>query len=118
VGKRRKLTPREDVSSTRLALQALAALRPTLDGLEAALVDRARLEQSSWELIAADLGVTKQTAHRRHAGHDPLAARRRLPTVTPEIEELVRRAGMPDEDGNLARLLAQELASRGAHGGE
>jgi hypothetical protein len=108
--RRRRRELAEEVSAARLALRELAALRPSLDRLEAALVDRARLEQTPWEAIAVDLGVTKQTAHRRHARHDPLAERRRVPPP-PEVEEIVQRAGMPDEDGTLARLLAQELAA-------
>jgi hypothetical protein len=65
------------LSSARLALRELARLRPAFDRLEAALVDHARRAGSSWAEVATDLGVTKQTAHRRHAAHDPIAARNR-----------------------------------------
>jgi len=65
------------LSAVHLALRELARMRPVLDRLEAALVDRARCDGSSWSEVATDLGVTKQTAHRRHAAHDPITARNR-----------------------------------------
>ncbi|WP_371778741.1 helix-turn-helix domain-containing protein [Streptosporangium subroseum] len=49
------------------ALAAVAALRRLLEELEAAHVTSARLQGSSWEAIAAALGVKRQTAHRKHA---------------------------------------------------
>ena len=102
--------PDTQVSVTRLALRALTELRPTLDRLEAAIVDRARLEDVSWEAIAADLRVTKQSAHRRHASHDPLAAGRRRQELPAEAARLVE--GLDDKDGSLARLLADEIEFR------
>lgn len=47
-------------------LQAVAALRQLLEGLEVLHVDRARTLGWSWQDIAAALGVTKQTVHRKH----------------------------------------------------
>ncbi|MEU0480469.1 MULTISPECIES: helix-turn-helix domain-containing protein [unclassified Streptosporangium] len=49
------------------ALAAVAALRRLLEELEAAHVIEARTRGSSWEAIAAALGVRRQTAHRKHA---------------------------------------------------
>jgi hypothetical protein len=48
-------------------LAALAALRRLLDELEAAHVANARAAGWSWESIAAALGVTRQSAHKKHA---------------------------------------------------
>jgi len=50
-----------------VALAAVAALRRLLEELEAAHVAEARNQGSSWEVIAAALGVRRQTAHRKHA---------------------------------------------------
>lgn len=61
----------------RKAMRALADLRIGLDRLERTLVVDARRDLVTWEEIGSDLGVSKQTAHRRHAAHDPIAARRR-----------------------------------------
>ena len=47
-------------------LQAVAALRRLLEQLEVLHVDRARTLGWSWQEIAAELGVTKQTVHRKH----------------------------------------------------
>lgn len=47
-------------------LRAVAALRRLLEHLEALHVDRARALGWSWQEIAAELGVTKQTVHRKH----------------------------------------------------
>ncbi len=60
-----------------LALRELAALRPELDRLEASLVDELRSAAYSWAEIAAALGLSKTGVYRRHAAHDPTAARRR-----------------------------------------
>jgi DNA-directed RNA polymerase specialized sigma24 family protein len=49
-------------------LRAIAALRRLLDHLELLHVRRARVLGWSWEQIAASLGVTKQTVHRKHRG--------------------------------------------------
>lgn len=47
-------------------LKAIAALRRLLDRLEELHVEHARERGWSWEEIAAALGVTKQTVHRKH----------------------------------------------------
>jgi len=47
-------------------LRAVAALRRLLEQLESLHVDRARGLGWSWQDIAGELGVTKQTVHRKH----------------------------------------------------
>ena len=47
-------------------LRAVAALRVLAERLEALQVDNARRLGWSWQDIAARLGVTKQTVHRKH----------------------------------------------------
>lgn len=47
-------------------LRAVAALRRLLEQLEVLHVDRARTLGWSWQEIAEELGVTKQTVHRKH----------------------------------------------------
>ncbi|MDQ3571071.1 MAG: helix-turn-helix domain-containing protein [Actinomycetota bacterium] len=47
-------------------LRAVAALRRLLEQLEALHVDRARELGWSWQEIASELGVSKQTVHRKH----------------------------------------------------
>lgn len=49
-----------------VGLRAVAALRALADELETLQVDRARGLGWSWQDIAARLGVTKQTVHRKH----------------------------------------------------
>lgn len=58
----------ESAASTDLdvGLRAVAALRVLTEELEALQVDRARRAGWSWQDIATRLGVTKQTAHRKH----------------------------------------------------
>ena len=51
----------------RVGLRAVAALRRLLEQLEAVQVRSARVHGWSWQEIAAGLGVTKQTVHRKHA---------------------------------------------------
>ena len=65
------------LSAPRRALRALTMLRESLDGIEAALVNEARLAGDTWAEIGEDLGVSRPTAHRRHSAHDPIAERRR-----------------------------------------
>lgn len=48
-------------------LRAIARLRRLLGQLEADRVDAARAQGWSWSQIAACLGVTKQSVHRKHA---------------------------------------------------
>jgi len=47
-------------------LRAVAALRVLTEQLEILQVDNARAQGWSWREIAARLGVTKQTVHRKH----------------------------------------------------
>jgi IS30 family transposase len=47
-------------------LRAVAALRALTERLEILQVDNARELGWSWQQIAARLGVTKQTVHRKH----------------------------------------------------
>lgn len=48
-------------------LRAVAALRRLLERLERLQVDNARASGWSWSQIAAELGVTKQSVHKKHA---------------------------------------------------
>jgi len=50
----------------RLGLRSVAALRRLLEQLESLHVNRARALGWSWQEIAGELGVTKQTVHRKH----------------------------------------------------
>ncbi len=50
----------------RQGLRAVAALRRLLEQLEALHVDRARALGWSWQEVAVELGVTKQSVHRKH----------------------------------------------------
>jgi len=57
-----------------VGLRAVAALRALSERLEILQVDKARELGWSWQQIAARLGVTKQTVHRKHgkrAGRQP-----------------------------------------------
>jgi DNA-binding NarL/FixJ family response regulator len=49
-----------------VGLRAVAALRALTEQLEVLQVDNARALGWSWQDIAARLGVTKQTVHRKH----------------------------------------------------
>lgn len=49
------------------ALGAIAALKKSLDILEAETVRRARQQGASWEIISWKLGVSRQAAHAKHA---------------------------------------------------
>ena len=49
-----------------VGLRAVAALRVLTEQLEILQVDSARALGWSWQEIAARLGVTKQTVHRKH----------------------------------------------------
>ena len=57
-----------DSRDPRQGLRAVAALRRLLEQLEKLHVDRARALGWSWQDIACELGVTKQTVHRKHGG--------------------------------------------------
>jgi len=56
-----------DNQDPRLGLRAVAALRQLLERIEALQVDNARALGWSWQDIADELGVTKQTVHRKHS---------------------------------------------------
>lgn len=49
-----------------IGLRAVAALRTLTEQLENVQVGNARAMGWSWQAIAARLGVTKQTVHRKH----------------------------------------------------
>ncbi len=51
-----------------VGLAAVAALRTLVDELEALHVDNARACGWSWQAIADVLGVTRQSAHKKHHG--------------------------------------------------
>ena len=53
-------------SDPRIGLRAVAALRRLLEQVEVLHVDSARRLGWSWQEIARELGVTKQTVHRKH----------------------------------------------------
>ena len=61
------LAARLDARDPAVGLPALAALRRLLDDLEATQVARARADGWSWAAIAAALGVTRQSVHKKHA---------------------------------------------------
>jgi DNA invertase Pin-like site-specific DNA recombinase len=52
----------------RTGLRAVAALRRLLEQLERAQVRNARATGWSWQEIAAELGVSRQAVHKKHAG--------------------------------------------------
>jgi Clp amino terminal domain, pathogenicity island component len=85
---RRAVTPTEPTER----LQAIAALRYTLEELEADVVTEAVRGGMSWARVARALGITRQSAHRRYAKHvaDPAAAvPRRRPNGIPADEQVV-----------------------------
>jgi DNA-directed RNA polymerase specialized sigma24 family protein len=51
----------------REGLEAVVALRRTLEALEAAQVEKAFVAGWSWARIAEVLGVSKQAVHKKHA---------------------------------------------------
>jgi transposase-like protein len=115
-------------------LRAIAALRGELDALEADAVRAALDEGASWAHVAAALGITKQSAHRRHAERLAEPPRERPPVddgggrmvVTAQARQAVRAARaaaralehaavdpghlllglMTDEDGSAAAALS------------
>jgi hypothetical protein len=52
----------------RAGLEAVVALRRTLEALEAAQVENAFIAGWSWARIAEVLGVSRQAVHKKHAG--------------------------------------------------
>lgn len=63
----------------REGLEAVVALRRTLEALEAAQVENAFVAGWSWARIAEVLGVSKQAVHKKHAKR----IRARYPRVPP-----------------------------------
>ena len=55
-------------SDPRQGLRAVAALRKLLEQLERIQVTSARQAGWSWQEIAAELGVSRQAVHKKHAG--------------------------------------------------
>jgi hypothetical protein len=53
-----------------VGLRAVAAMRRLADRLEVLHVRRARTLGWSWQQIAGALGVTRQSVHKKHAGHE------------------------------------------------
>ena len=51
----------------RAGLEAVVALRRTLEALEAAQVENAFISGWSWARIAEVLGVSRQAVHKKHA---------------------------------------------------
>jgi hypothetical protein len=51
----------------REGLEAVVALRRTLEALEAAWIENAYLAGWSWTQIAEVLGISKQAVHKKHA---------------------------------------------------
>jgi hypothetical protein len=88
------------------ALAAVTALRGSLDELEAHHVSKAVSGGSSWKRIGALLGVSKQAAHRRHAGR-----RRR---ITPARRHQLAVTGAAKQAVHLARLEASERGAKRA----
>jgi hypothetical protein len=71
-------------------LRAISALRGELDELEADAVRGAISGGSSWSQVAEALGISKQSAHRRHSKRiaEP-APRRRRPATPPASGQVV-----------------------------
>ena len=61
-----QLTENAASSDPDIGLRAVAALRTLAEELESLQVNNARALGWSWADIAARLGVTKQTVHRKH----------------------------------------------------
>lgn len=57
-----------DSKDPRVGLRAVAALRRLLEQLETLQVANARAAGWSWQEIAAELGVSRQAVHKKHAG--------------------------------------------------
>ena len=62
-----QLASAADSSDPRVGLRAVAALRRLLEQLEAIQVANARSQGWSWQEIAAQLGVSRQAVHKKHA---------------------------------------------------
>ncbi len=75
MGSVRELANAADSSDPATGLAAVAALRRLLEELEALHVRNARAKRWSWEAIAAALGVTRQSAHKKHVRRIAAAVR-------------------------------------------
>ena len=60
-------TQLQGAQDPREGLEAVVALRRTLEALEAAQVENAFVAGWSWAKIAEVLGVSKQAVHKKHA---------------------------------------------------
>jgi ribosome-binding protein aMBF1 (putative translation factor) len=63
-----KLATQASSRDPSVGLRAVAALRRLLEQLESIQVDNARKLGWSWQEIAAEMGVSKQAVHKKHAG--------------------------------------------------
>ena len=61
-----RLTKAVDSRDPAVGLAAVATLRSLVEKLEALHVDRARAAGWSWEAIASELGITRQSVHKKH----------------------------------------------------
>ncbi|HEV8298529.1 MAG TPA: hypothetical protein VGQ20_14585 [Acidimicrobiales bacterium] len=63
-----ELSKAVDSRDPTVGLAAVAALRTLVDELEALHVDNARSRGWTWQAIADQLGVKRQSVHKKHAG--------------------------------------------------
>jgi hypothetical protein len=70
-----KLASAVDSKDPRVGLRAVAALRRLLEQLETLQVANARTAGWSWQEIAAELGVSRQAVHKKHAARRGLLRR-------------------------------------------
>ena len=64
-----------DSKDPRVGLRAVSALRRLLEELEALHVANARTQGWSWQDIAAELRVSRQAVHKKHAARRGLLRR-------------------------------------------
>jgi DNA-binding phage protein len=69
VSKLAELTKAVDSRDPGVGLQAVASLRRLVDELEALHVTNARRRGWSWQAIAEELGVTRQSVHKKYRDH-------------------------------------------------
>ena len=72
-----KLAAAASSTDPEIGLRAVLALRRLLESMEVLQVDNARRQGWSWQEIADALGVSRQAAHKKHAGRSPADAARR-----------------------------------------
>jgi ATP-dependent Clp protease ATP-binding subunit ClpA len=96
-------------------MRAIVALREELKGLEASHVATALADGRSWSQIAEALGVSKQAAHRRHAGRvreappPPRPAPQRRLLVTGQARRVVDRARAEAETAGSEEVAPEHL---------